>query len=126
MALTFAALALVSWFTAALVITCTEKRSWIRPLAGLIMACLCYLEFLACFDFSNSLIYNGVAAGGACIQFLHHVNILWINGIDLCDLDPNADTTSILAALQNLPSALSLAWNPRGIGTRWKTKNLPD
>jgi hypothetical protein len=124
--LTFAALTLVNWFTTSLFVIYTEKRSWIRPLAGLIIACLCYLEFLVDLDFSSSLIYNGVLTGSAFMKFVHVANILYIDGVDLRDLAPKSDTKNIFAALHHFPSALSLPWNIRGIGTRWKTKNVPE
>jgi hypothetical protein len=107
------------------IVVSTNKRSWIRPLTGLFAAYLGYQQFLACLDFSDSLLYNGTAAAVSFAQVLHLNNLLWINGVDLRDLVPEADEKGTLAAFRRLPSALSLTLNPRGIGTKWQVKYVP-
>jgi hypothetical protein len=121
-AFTLAALVLLNCSTTALVVVCTEKRSWIRPLAVLFTAYLGYQEFLASLDVSSSLLYNGVSAGGTFLRSIYLFNLLWIDALDLSDFSTKADAS---AALQRLPAALLLTFNPRGIGTRWKTKTCP-
>lgn len=117
---------LAQGLVAAVTIHRTKKQSHLRIPAVAIILWLAYLEFTSAVDFGTKGFGNSTFAGYSWLFTAHLINLLWINKVSLGDF--NTTAVSIKGQLSRdsfLSVAHLVAFNFRGIGTRWRAKNIP-
>jgi hypothetical protein len=109
----------------ALLIVATPKRSHIRALW---VPCLVFIGFkyyVAANNLPFHSAYRILLGTPAMLLVIHLLNLLLINGVDMCDVMHEAKLESPAGIISVLSAACGVVFSIRGVGTRWQAKNTP-
>lgn len=104
----------------------TKPRSLVRLPTVAVILWLAYLEFISSVDFNFDGSGNGNITGLTFLYTAQLVNLLWLSNISMEDFKTAKIYAKGYTSGNSFLSVLHLvALNFRGIGTPWRTKNIP-